>query len=217
MYIFSCNLLCVHFWLHIISKSWNFQEKILKSWQRKIMTLCGCVCDPAYALPLCPWGHCWRAGLWTGRQPPGWSRDWGFLSLLAPEAHSEPPTSKNPLCPSEVLARKQTETQTRRREEKQKIVYEFFSTQTLSCKVSLQGQIPVHQTQMWHWHDDTPMVDSQLQFTNQTSKWDYPALHWHKTQEPDPIPALIREMAFGPLMDEVRARGSRDISNYDPW
>jgi len=29
-----------------------------------------------------------------------------------------------------------------------------------------------------------------------------------------PLPALIREMAFGPLMDEVRVRGSQDIGNY---
>lgn len=52
-------------------------------------------------LLLCPWGHCWMAGQWTGRQPPGWSRGWGFSSLSAPEAQTEPLTSKSHLCPSE--------------------------------------------------------------------------------------------------------------------
>lgn len=38
----------------------------------------------------------------------------------------------------------------------------------------------------------------------------------HRSQpEARPLPALIREMAFGPLTDEVRVRGSQDISNYD--
>lgn len=40
----------------------------------------------------------------------------------------------------------------------------------------------------------------------------------HRSQpEARPLLPLIREMAFGPLMDEVRVRGLQDISNYDPW
>lgn len=42
-------------------------------------------------------------------------------------------------------------------------------------------------------------------------------LNTEANQKPDPIPALIREMAFGRLMDEVRLRVSQDVSNYETW
>lgn len=54
----------------------------------------------ACVLPLCPSGRCWMAGLWSGRPPPGWSRDWGFWSQMAPEERSVLPTSRTPQYPS---------------------------------------------------------------------------------------------------------------------
>lgn len=56
--------------------------------------------------PLCPSGRCWRAGRWTGRPPPGWSRGWGFVSPWPPEVRSVPPTSKTLPFPSEAFGTK---------------------------------------------------------------------------------------------------------------
>lgn len=55
----------------------------------------------ACVLPLCPSGRCWMADLWSGRPPPGWSKDWGFWSQMAPGERSVPPTSRTLLYPSE--------------------------------------------------------------------------------------------------------------------
>jgi len=124
----------------------------------------------ARVLPLCPWCHCWRAGRWTGRQPPGWSRDWGFSSPSAPEAHIGPPTSRTPLYPSEVLARKWIVTEGKKRGRKT----EDCELVIVNINTALFFFAGLGVMCMKHKTNIHMMVDSQLQFTNPTSKWDYP-------------------------------------------
>lgn len=80
-------------------------------------------------LPLCPSGRCWMAGLWSERPPPGWSRDWGFWSQMAPGGRSVPLTSRTPLCPSE-------ETEVNRTGQRKS----KFSTQTMILSLQDEGK-----------------------------------------------------------------------------